>query len=83
GFQLGPDADDALAAACHELAWPGRTIGQITSAGNGRAVRTLWERTREAQAGRIMRLPHRSPEDLLTVTAEDVDAATAAAGAST
>lgn len=43
--------------------------------GNGRAVRTLWERTREAQAGRVMRLANRTPDDLVTIEAADVDAA--------
>jgi stage V sporulation protein K len=43
--------------------------------GNGRAVRTLWERTREAQAGRVMRLAGRTPDDLVTVTAADIEAA--------
>ena len=42
-------------------------------------MRTLWERTREAQAGRVMRLPDRTAEDLVTITAADIDAAAAMA----
>ena len=45
--------------------------------GNGRAVRTLWERTREAQAGRVMRLAGRTADDLVTVEAADIDNAVA------
>ena len=37
-------------------------------------MRTLWERTREAQAGRVMRRPDRTPEDLVTIEAEDIRA---------
>lgn len=49
----------------------GRTFG------NGRAVRTLWERTREAQARRVMRRAHRTVDDLITIEADDIDAAVA------
>lgn len=70
GFRLEADAQVALADAC---------AGMVTAArrhfGNGRAVRTLWERTREAQASRIVRLPGRTAEDLVTITPEDVEAA--------
>jgi stage V sporulation protein K len=45
------------------------------SFGNGRAVRTLWERTREAQAGRVMRRADRTVDDLVTIQADDIDAA--------
>ncbi len=38
-------------------------------------MRTLWERTREAQAGRVMRRVDRTTEDLVTVEAADIDAA--------
>lgn len=51
GFRLVPAAEDSLAEACDTLL---RTRAEIF--GNGRAMRTLWERTREAQAGRVMRL---------------------------
>ena len=47
--------------------------------GNGRAVRTLWERTHEAQAGRVMRLANRTRDDLLTITGADVEEAARAA----
>lgn len=41
--------------------------------GNGRAMRTLWERTREAQASRVMRRPTRTPEMLATIEPVDVE----------
>jgi stage V sporulation protein K len=44
--------------------------------GNGRDMRTLWERTREAQAGRVMRQEHRTADDLVTIEADDIDMAT-------
>jgi stage V sporulation protein K len=47
------------------------------SFGNGRAVRTLWERTREAQAGRVMRRADRTVEDLTAIEENDIDAAAA------
>ena len=40
-------------------------------------MRTLWERTREAQASRVMRLVSRTAGDLVTVQAADIDAAAA------
>jgi hypothetical protein len=43
--------------------------------GNGRAARTLWERTREAQSARVMRLGARDKTALTTIRAEDVAAA--------
>ena len=49
----------------------GRTFG------NGRAVRTLWERTREMQAGRVMRRADRTVKDLTTIEEDDIDAAAA------
>ena len=45
--------------------------------GNGRDMRTLWERTREAQAGRVMRLSGRTADDLVTIQGADIDAAMA------
>jgi hypothetical protein len=45
--------------------------------GNGRAVRTLWERTREMQSGRVMRRADRTDEDLTTIEENDIDAAAA------
>jgi stage V sporulation protein K len=49
--------------------------GPSQTFGNGRAVRTLWERTREAQAGRVMRHQDRTAEDLVTIEADDIDTA--------
>lgn len=66
GFRLASDAEDALDDAC-------RALALADTPGNGRAVRTLWERAREAQSARIMRLPSRSAEDLTTLVAADLD----------
>ncbi len=71
-FSLAPDTDDALAEACDILL---RTRAETF--GNGRAMRTLWERTREAQATRVMRQVDRTAEDLVTIEAADIDAAIA------
>ena len=61
-------AEDALMEVCSALVRrKDRTFG------NGRAVRTLWERTREAQAGRVMRLRSRTSDDLVTIEAADID----------
>ena len=49
--------------------------------GNGRDMRTLWERTREAQAGRVMRMPDRTAADLVIIEAADIDAAAAVGAA--
>jgi stage V sporulation protein K len=68
GYRLAPEAEDALREACERLA-------AAPEPGNGRAVRSLWQRAREAQGARLMRLPHRSREDLLTLTAADLDEA--------
>ena len=70
GFRLEPDAREVLDAVCADLA-----EGDPRTAGNGRAVRTLWERTREAQASRVVRVPARRAEDLVTITAPDIEAA--------
>jgi stage V sporulation protein K len=71
-FRLAPDTGDALAEACSTLL---RTRAETF--GNGRAMRTLWEHTREAQARRIMRRADRTPEDLVTIEAADIEAAIA------
>jgi stage V sporulation protein K len=76
GYQLTPDAAIALDDACQALS-------QAASPGNGRAVRTLWERTREAQSARVMRLAHRGPQELVTIAAVDLDTAAAELEAST
>ena len=70
GFHLTPEAGDALLEACDTM-----LRARAETFGNGRDMRTLWERTREAQAGRVMRLPARTAEDLVTIEAADVDAA--------
>lgn len=70
GFHLVPDAEDALMEACGTM-----LRARAETFGNGRAVRTLWERTREAQAGRVMRHADRTADDLVTVKAADIDAA--------
>jgi stage V sporulation protein K len=73
GFHLSAAAETALADACADMVRArGRTFG------NGRAMRTLWERTREAQAGRVMRRHDRTPKDLLTIEAADIDEAVSA-----
>ncbi len=80
GFELAPEAGAAVAIACDSLSTAGRGASGDAgrNAGNGRAVRTLWERTREAQSGRVMRQADRTPADLVTVTAADVEEAAAA-----
>ncbi len=72
GFRLAPGADHALDAACTQM-----RRASPTHFGNGRAVRTLWERTREEQASRIMRLPRRSAEMHATIEQGDIERATA------
>ncbi len=71
-FRLAPDTGNALAEACDVLL---RTRAETF--GNGRAMRTLWERTREAQARRVMRRADRTAEDLVTIEAADIEAAIA------
>ncbi len=71
-FRLASGSEDALAEACDTML---RTRAETF--GNGRDVRTLWERTREAQARRIMRLTDRSEQVLITIEAADIDAAAA------
>jgi stage V sporulation protein K len=62
--------EDALADACVEM-----VQSKSRTFGNGRAMRTLWERTREAQAGRVMRQRNRTPQDLVTIDAADIEEA--------
>lgn len=76
GFRLSAGAEHALADACADLVQrKDRTFG------NGRTMRTLWERTREAQAGRIMRLHDRTPDELVAIEAVDIDEAALAEAA--
>ena len=72
GFHLAPDADDALMEACDAM-----LRARAETFGNGRDMRTFWERTREAQAGRVMRRADRTADDLVTIEATDIDAAAA------
>lgn len=72
GFHLAPEAEDALREACDTML---RTRAETF--GNGRDMRTLWERTREAQAGRVMRHADRTADDLVIIKAADIDAAAA------
>ena len=50
--------------------------------GNARAVRTLWERTREAQALRLARSGGSGREAILRIDAADIEAASNEANAS-
>ena len=70
GFRIRQDAMVSLGAACRHMLRKGGS-----RFGNGRDMRTLWERTREAHAGRVMRLPQRSDEVLHTIEAPDIDLA--------
>ena len=76
GFHLAPEAEQALMEACDTML---RTRAETF--GNGRDMRTLWERTREAQAGRVMRKPDRTAADLVTIEAADIDTAAAVGAA--
>ena len=76
GFHLAVQAEDALMEACDRM-----LRARAETFGNGRDMRTLWERTREAQAGRVMRLADRTADDLVTVEAADIDAAAAVGAA--
>ena len=70
-FCLSATAKYALGDACAGMVL---LEGERTF-GNGRAVRTLWERTREAHARRIVRRADRTPDELITIEAEDIDQA--------
>jgi len=72
GFRLAPEAADALDDACATM-----LRARAETFGNGRDMRTLWERTREAQAGRVMRLAGRTADDLVIIEGADIDAAAA------
>ncbi|MBV8913118.1 MAG: AAA family ATPase [Acetobacteraceae bacterium] len=73
GFRLGAGAKEALGRACADLA-----AHRSEAFGNGRAVRTLWERTREAQASRVLALKGRTASDLATITEADIERAAGA-----
>ena len=70
GFVLDASARDALDDACAAL-----RAGAGPQFGNGRAVRTLWERVREAQSARVMRAVSRDKAALTTILPEDIAAA--------
>jgi len=70
GFVLDASALNALDDACAAL-----LAGAGPQFGNGRAVRTLWERTREAQSARVMRAVSRDKAALTTILPEDIAAA--------
>jgi stage V sporulation protein K len=70
GFVLDASALDALHDACAAL-----VVSAGPQFGNGRAVRTLWERIREAQSARVMRAVSRDKAALTTILPEDIAAA--------
>ena len=70
GFVLDASANDAVTLACTAMeAERGETFG------NGRAVRTLWERAREAQALRLARSGASGKAAILSIEAGDFQAA--------
>lgn len=77
GFILDAGAQEAASLACvHMEAEHGGDRSK--SFGNARAVRTLWERSREAQAMRLAargRLGAAGREAVLTIQREDIEAA--------
>jgi stage V sporulation protein K len=77
GFVLGEDARDAVTLACVQM-----ESERGEAFGNGRAVRTLWERTREAQALRLALADTVDRNTILRIEAQDVEAAMSEAGAS-
>jgi stage V sporulation protein K len=77
GFVLDRAAEDAVTLACIEMeAERGDTFG------NGRAVRTLWERTREAQAIRLAGGSGLSRDAILSIDAGDIETASSQAAVS-
>jgi stage V sporulation protein K len=71
GFTLDPDAEDAAALACVRL-----DAERGAEFGNARAVRTLWERAREAQAVRLAAKGGASDRHaILSIDASDILAA--------
>ncbi len=70
GFGIRADGLATLATACRQMLRRGGA-----RFGNGRDMRTLWERTREAHAERVMRLPARNEQVLHTIEASDIELA--------
>ena len=69
-FVLDDDADNAVTLACIRL-----EAERDETFGNARAVRTLWERTREAQALRLARSSEAGRQAILLIDAADIEAA--------
>ncbi|MBZ9709840.1 AAA family ATPase [Mesorhizobium sp. ESP7-2] len=76
GFGFDAAADEAVDLACVRLEAEG---GGDTSFGNARDIRTLWERTREAQAMRLATpgVGSAGRDAIMTIEAQDIDAAMA------
>lgn len=73
GFVVGANAQEAASLACVRMeAEHGETFG------NARAVRTLWGRTREAQAMRLATngVGNAGPDAIMRIEARDIEAAT-------
>ena len=70
GFVLDAAADDAVTLACVDM-----EAERLETFGNGRAVRTLWERTREAQALRLARAGLFDKDAILRIDADDIETA--------
>ena len=66
-YKLSPEMDKYLAAA---IAF--KTKNRDRNFGNGRWVRNLFEKAVEHQAGRLSRLPERTPEMLKTLELSDI-----------
>jgi SpoVK/Ycf46/Vps4 family AAA+-type ATPase len=87
GFVLGADAQEAASLACvrmeserggnQERAQKSDQMSDQKSFGNARAVRTLWERTREAQAMRLATegIGNAGRDVIMTIAPEDIEAA--------
>jgi AAA+ superfamily predicted ATPase len=75
GFVLDAAADVAANLACVRM--EAERAGDERTFGNARAVRTLWERTREAQAMRLAKrgVARVSRDAIMRITASDVEAA--------
>jgi stage V sporulation protein K len=77
GFVLDEDARDAVTLACVQM-----EAERSEAFGNGRAVRTLWERTREAQALRLARAGAVDRNAIVHIEAGDIETAMSEAVAS-
>jgi SpoVK/Ycf46/Vps4 family AAA+-type ATPase len=77
GFVLDRASDDAVSIACIDM-----QAERGDSFGNGRAVRTLWERTREAQALRLSNSGALGKDAILRIDAGDIETASRPASVS-